>query len=1057
MSSPEDDLFEAFLEDDAEVHEDLVTAALEDGADVNAVSNLHERYKRFAPLHWAALTGAVGTAKLLVDQGADINGIAADPMGFPNTPLHVAVDARTDQNTLANKYGEVDILARYLVRMGADVNKPDRDGHFLIFKALELKDDALTALILDHGGDDGVQNKKGDTAKDVVKQMAQEGSLPYVQVLLDIRSKAKWANEICDPSTGRTLLHWVGEHGMPGLVHELCSVYGADPNFADKDGLTPLHYAADHGRDRAMKALLDHKAHPGVEDNKGRIASEIAMDNDNYKCVELLSEYAKRQHFPTVKYTYQGLHSAVLAIAHDTQLNVVISGGVENILLVSDMQNPSVTKKFYGHGGNITSVCCNGRPDGVFSGSTDQTVRQWDLNTVQVVHTYKGHEGGVKCVKEFYDYLFSSSLDGTVRCWSIKSKQETHKFVAPTHEEGLTAIQIYNGALIAGSTHNTVHIWSLASHQLLDSFAFCNPGPNGLDVTVTCLMATTRIDGGNKVLLIGTDDGHVYVYSLEDCEGGVKRASEAPSHKIPTAVPHAFDEYSGQLFVAFKSVFKRINLRNGTIEKSLRSGHGRPMTAFKICDGHAYTGAGDGAVKAVTLHGQLGKSQSDLSSSVAQLQQLKPPSRAVRPSALATPKQPESTCIAMEFDWLALGMEDGGICIWNSENFNGRAKRVKGHPQHVTCMTIEGNYLFSGSEDGIVNMWNLETYKLLTALEKHTKPIRVLIVSGGILVSGSGDKTVCKWDIKAALKKKDALLFQSNCSFSGISAALLSEEYIFAGCRDGYIQQLDIKTGKCLREYHGHKQCITHMALADGDRVLVSASEDGTIKSWDAVLRDFKDSGETFSPCDIADLMSGMRDIFVAADDHKGGELSMDQYVKLTRKTSEKNVAKAQFKRMDTQRRGVLDWHAFIIHSDRKALLHGNSEDQSVYLGLPLFTYAVGDFVDVRFLFVEGDKIIAGHADGTLRVYPLRSQKMLQELKQCSASLFDVTNKHHVTFSHSGQVLVWEGKFNQVEAVNLADHFEFVPGENWSVRKISGNSVADFDCVPGTGYFLTLP
>ncbi|XP_052177807.1 zinc finger CCCH domain-containing protein 17-like isoform X4 [Diospyros lotus] len=53
----------------------------------------------------------------------------------------------------------------------------------------------------------------------------------------------------------------------------------------------------------------------------------------------------------------------------------------------------------------------------LYSGSMDNTIRVWDLNTLLCVQTLQGHTGSVMSVLCWDKYLLSCSLDGTIKAW----------------------------------------------------------------------------------------------------------------------------------------------------------------------------------------------------------------------------------------------------------------------------------------------------------------------------------------------------------------------------------------------------------------------------------------------------------------------------------------------------------------------------------------------------------------------------------------------------------------------------------------------------------------
>ncbi|KAL7396154.1 hypothetical protein ABVT39_001220 [Epinephelus coioides] len=66
--------------------------------------------------------------------------------------------------------------------------------------------------------------------------------------------------------------------------------YGADPNIRS-EGLTPLHVAALWGCYQNLKLLLINGGNPNIKDNEGNTPGQLAEQQENRKCAQLLQEY----------------------------------------------------------------------------------------------------------------------------------------------------------------------------------------------------------------------------------------------------------------------------------------------------------------------------------------------------------------------------------------------------------------------------------------------------------------------------------------------------------------------------------------------------------------------------------------------------------------------------------------------------------------------------------------------------------------------------------------------------------------------------------------------
>lgn len=76
-----------------------------------------------------------------------------------------------------------------------------------------------------------------------------------------------------------------------------------------------------------------------------------------------------------------------------------------------------------GHSQGVASLF-RGRCNRLYSGSRDNTIKVWDLNSFQCIQTLKGHIGAVMSVLCWNEWLLSCSLDGTIKAWAQSKSGE---------------------------------------------------------------------------------------------------------------------------------------------------------------------------------------------------------------------------------------------------------------------------------------------------------------------------------------------------------------------------------------------------------------------------------------------------------------------------------------------------------------------------------------------------------------------------------------------------------------------------------------------------------
>jgi uncharacterized protein len=110
----------------------------------------------FTALHFAGFFGQPEAARLLIESGAAVDTVAANPMQV--MPLHSAASARNLE------------AARLLLEHGAPVNARQQGGWVPLHAAGQNGDRPMVELLLKHGADPKLVNDAGKTAAVVARE-----------------------------------------------------------------------------------------------------------------------------------------------------------------------------------------------------------------------------------------------------------------------------------------------------------------------------------------------------------------------------------------------------------------------------------------------------------------------------------------------------------------------------------------------------------------------------------------------------------------------------------------------------------------------------------------------------------------------------------------------------------------------------------------------------------------------------------------------------------------------------------------------------------------------
>jgi len=141
-----------------------------------------------------------------------------------------------------------------------------------------------------------------------------------------------------------------------------------------------------------------------------------------------------------------------------------ISGSWDNTLKVWDLESGAEVRTLRGHTGRVVSVTVT--PDGQFaiSGSWDNTLKVWDLETGVEVRTLKGDTGSVWCVTVTPDgqFAISGSSDSTLKVWDLETGTEVRTLKGHTGWAIMSVTVTPGGQFaISGSSDSTLKVWDL--------------------------------------------------------------------------------------------------------------------------------------------------------------------------------------------------------------------------------------------------------------------------------------------------------------------------------------------------------------------------------------------------------------------------------------------------------------------------------------------------------------------------------------------------------------------------------------------------------------------
>ena len=173
---------------------------------------------------------------------------------------------------------------------------------------------------------------------------------------------------------------------------------------------------------------------------------------------------------PASAYHHLTLARAVSGYSRDPQA-LALNASLASRIPACGLRAVWFVRTFQGHAGSVTAVAVT--PDGRFvvSGSSDKTLRLWDITTGACLRTFQGHRWCVPAVAVTPDgqFALSVSWDKTLRLWKLSTGACLRTFA---HTNWMQAVAVTpDGRLaLSGSDDKTLRLWKLSTGACLRTF-----------------------------------------------------------------------------------------------------------------------------------------------------------------------------------------------------------------------------------------------------------------------------------------------------------------------------------------------------------------------------------------------------------------------------------------------------------------------------------------------------------------------------------------------------------------------------------------------------------
>ncbi|MBD2438424.1 serine/threonine-protein kinase [Nostoc sp. FACHB-110] len=192
-----------------------------------------------------------------------------------------------------------------------------------------------------------------------------------------------------------------------------------------------------------------------------------------------------------------------LAITPDGQ--TLVSGSSDQTIKVWNLANGSLIGTLLSHSSGVISVAISSDGQTLASSSNDQTIKIWNLKTRALIRTLRGHEGAVWSVAISPDgqTLVSASGDKTIKIWNLVTGNLIRTLTGHTTSVWAVAISPDGQIIVSGSNDKTIKIWNFKTGELIRTLA-------GHDDTIVSL----AISPNSQTLASSSYDKTIKIWNL---------------------------------------------------------------------------------------------------------------------------------------------------------------------------------------------------------------------------------------------------------------------------------------------------------------------------------------------------------------------------------------------------------------------------------------------------------------------------------------------------------------------------------------------------------------